>query len=177
VHASTRFEGVNVKLGITTLTTAALAALIVFAGAALAGTARSTATVAFTAKYVGTATTSVNDNVVDISATGKGTGTLLGAGKIAGKGTGDSSDPQNCVPFGGTGTMTGLLRTTLTFKVLSVSKGCGDEAGQVFAISGKATVLKGTGKLLKAKGPLKFTGTYNRGSGAFTVKFTGTLTK
>ena len=164
------------KLGITTLTMAALAALLVFAGAALAGTA-STSTIAFTAKYAGTAVTRVTDNVVDISATGTGTGTLLGASKIAGKGTGDSSNPENCVPFGGTGTMTGVARTTVTFKVLSVSKGCGDEAGQSFSISGKATVLKATGKLLRAKGTLKFTGTYNRASGAYSVKFTGTLTK
>ena len=165
------------KLGITTLTTAAFAALVVFAGAALAGTARSTSTVAFTAKYAGTATTSVNDNVVAISATGKGTGPQIGAGKIVGKGTGDSSDPQNCVPFFGTGTMTGTAATTVAFKVLNISKGCGDESGQVFSVSGKATVLKATGKLLRAKGTLKFTGTYNRGSGAFSVKFSGTLTK
>jgi hypothetical protein len=167
----------SVKLGTTTLSLAALVAFMIFAGAALAGTAKSTATVAFSAKYAGTAVTSVADNVVDISATGKGTGPQIGAGKIVGKGTGDSSDPQNCIPFFGTGTMTGTARTTVAFKVLNISKGCGDESGQLFSVSGKATVLKATGKLLKAKGTLKFTGTYNRGSGAFSVKFTGTLTK
>lgn len=165
------------KLGTTTLIMSALAAVMVLAGTAVAGTSTSTATIAFTAKYAGTAVTSVSDNVVAISATGKGTGPQIGAGKIVGKGTGDSSDPQNCIPFFGTGTMTGTAGTTVAFKVLNISKGCGDEAGQLFSVSGKATVLKATGKLLKAKGTLKFTGTYNRGSGAFSVKFTGTLTK
>ena len=32
------------------------------------------------------------------------------------------------------------------------------------------------GVLLRAKGTLKFTGTYDRSSGTFTVKFTGKLT-
>jgi len=37
-------------------------------------------------------------------------------------------------------------------------------------------VLKGTGKLARAKGTLKMTGTFDRSSGAFTAKFTGSLT-
>ena len=164
------------KVGTTTSIMAALVAVMVLAGTALAGTARSAKTIIFTAKYSGTAVTKVTDNVVDISATGKGSGPLIGVGKIAGKGTGDSSQ-QPCVPFAGTGTLTGTAGTTISFKVPVTSKGCGDEAGQVFSIVGKATVVKATGKLLRAKGTLKFTGTYNRGTGAFSVKFTGTLTK
>jgi hypothetical protein len=160
---------------ISRTTTAAAAALIVatvVAGAALAGTAK---TIAFSAKYAGTAVTKVTDNVVDISANGTGTGSLIGAGKITGKGTGDSS-AQPCVPFTGTGSITGA-KGTLAFKVIPGSNGCGDEDGQVFSITARATVLKATGALAKAKGSLKFTGVYNRGAGTFSVKVTGTLTR
>ena len=132
-------------------------------------------TVPFTAKYTGTAVTKATDNVVDITATGKGTGTLLGAGKITGIGKGDSSQ-QPCVPFNGTGKMSGPGGTIL-FKVNPQSSGCGDEAGMLFSVTGKATVIKATGKLAKAKGTLKMTGSYDRQSGAFSVKFSGKLTK
>lgn len=155
-----------------------LIAVVLAAGMLLAGTAlaQSATKIPFTAKYAGTAVTKVTDNVVDIAATGAGKGTIIGAGKVTGKGTGDSSQ-QPCVPFSGTGKMTGVALTTITFKVTSVSKGCGDESGQTFSLVGKAVVLKATGKLKNAKGTLKFTGTYDRGSGAFTVKFVGTLVK
>jgi hypothetical protein len=131
--------------------------------------------VPFTAKYTGTAVTKSTDDVVDITATGTGTGTLLGAGKITGVGTGDSSQ-RPCVPFTGTGMMRGA-GGTIAFKVIPQASGCGDDSGQLFSISGKATVVKATGKLLKAKGTLKMTGTYDRSSGAFSVKFSGTLLK
>ncbi len=64
--------------------------------------------------------------------------------------------------------MTGTAGTKLTFKVAPGSTGCGDEGGQIFSITGKAIVVKGTGKLAKAKGTLKFTGVYDRGAGTFT---------
>jgi hypothetical protein len=63
----------------------------------------------------------------------------------------------------------------IAFKVNPGSTSCGDDSGQLFSFTGKATVLKATGKLLKAKGTLKMTGTYDRSSGAFSVKFSGTL--
>ena len=132
-------------------------------------------TVPFTAKYTGTAVTKATDNVVDITAAGKGTGTLLGSGKITGIGKGDSSQ-QPCVPFTGTGKMSGPGGTIL-FKVNPQSSGCGDEAGTLFSVTGKVTVVKATGKLAKAKGTLKMTGSYDRDSGAFSVKFSGKLTK
>ena len=155
----------------------ALAATAVVAGAAVAADSGVTATtIPFTAKYAGTAVVRVDGNVADITANGPGKGTLLGAGKITGKGTGDSS-VQPCVPFTGTGTMTGLAKTKLLFKVVSGSRGCGDESGQVFSISAKATVVKGTGKLANVRGKLKITGVYDRGKGTFSVKFAGTLTK
>lgn len=156
------------------LTLAAVAALLALgAGAALASSAK---IVVFTASYSGTATVTVTDGIADIRATGAGKGTPIGAGKITGVGKGDANE-QPCVPFTGPGTMTGPKKTKLTFTVLTGSTGCGDEAGQVFSISGKAKVVKGTGTLAKAKGTLKFTGVYDRGAGTFTVKFKGKLTQ
>lgn len=131
--------------------------------------------IAFVGRYTGTATTQAADNVVTINAKGAGTGTTIGAGKITGLGTGDSSQ-RPCVPFTGTGSMTGTSGS-LTFKVNPGTAGCGDDSGQLFSITGKAAVLKGTGTLAKVKGTLKMTGTYDRSSGAFSVKFSGALTK
>ena len=161
----------------------AIAAICVFAGlavmAGVAAAATSTATVKafpFTAKYAGTAVVKVDETVANISANGAGKGTLLGVGKVTGKGTGNTAE-QPCIPFTGVGTMTGTLKTKLVFKVVPSSSGCGDEAGQVFSINARATVVKGYGKLVNAHGKLKITGTYDRGKGTFAVKFAGTLTK
>ena len=63
----------------------------------------------------------------------------------------------------------------IAFTVVSGSKGCGDEQGQVFSLSGLANVTSATGKLAKAKGTLRFTGVYDSGAGTFSVKFKGTL--
>ena len=153
---------------------AAMAVTVLVTGA-LAATTVTTKLVPFTAKYAGTAVTKSTDNVVDITANGTGTATLLGAGKVTGLGKGDSS-VRPCVPFNGTGSMKGP-GGTITFKVNPGSASCGDDAGQLFSITGKASVLKATGKLAKAKGTLKLTGTYDRSSGAFSVKFRGTLVK
>jgi hypothetical protein len=130
--------------------------------------------IAFTAKYTGTATTQAADTVVTINANGTGKGLLLGAGKITGVGTADSS-VRPCVPFIGTGKISGA-GGVLIFKVKPGTSGCGDDAGSLFSISGKATVLKATGKLAKRHGTLKMTGMYDRDSGAFSIKFTGALT-
>ena len=70
----------------------------------------------------------VNDALANISASGSGTGTMLGASKVAGQGTGDAS-AQPCVPFSGPGTLTAANGTKLVFTVASGSQGCGDEAG------------------------------------------------
>jgi hypothetical protein len=155
-------------------------ALVTLAVAALASAAAASAlpstSVPFTAKYSGQASTKVDGNTANISATGTGIGTLIGKGTLTGTGTGDSSQ-QPCVPFGGLGKLTGVAGTTVTFKVISTSQGCGDEGGHVFSLKGTATVLKATGKLAKAKGSLRFTGLYDRDGGTFSVKFTGTLKK
>ena len=148
--------------------------IAVLAVAIAAAASAATKPIAFTAKYSGTATTKTADNVVTINANGTGKGLLLGAGKITGAGTGDSS-VRPCVPFIGTGKMSGA-GGTIIFKVKPGTIGCGDEAGQLFSITGKATVLKATGKLAKRHGTLKMTGLFNRDSGAFSIKFAGALT-
>ncbi len=143
-------------------------------GVALASTSTMKKVVPFVGTFSGTATTQAADTTVTINANGTGKATLLGAGKVTGAGTADSSQ-RPCVPFTGTGKITGP-GGTLIFKVNPSSVGCGDDSGQLFSISGKAAVLKATGKLKKAKGTLKMSGTYDRSSGAFTVKFKGSLT-
>ena len=156
--------------------------LVALAAAALTAAAGASAlpakSVPFTAKYSGQASTKVDDTskVATIAATGTGTGTLIGAGKLTGAGTADSNQ-QPCVPFGGTGKLTGVAGTTIAFKVITSSQGCGDDGGHIFSLKGTATVLKATGKLAKARGSLRFTGVYDRDGGTFSVKFTGTLTK
>ena len=165
----------NHRFGIAAAGVIATAALA--AGVATAATSAGSATaVPFKASYAGTAVVKVDGNVADITATGKGKGTPIGVGKITGKGKGDSS-VQPCIPFTGTGALVGPGTTKLTFKVVPGSSGCGDEGGQVFSISAKATVIKGYGKLANVRGKLKITGVYDRGKGTFTAKFTGTLTK
>src|SRR4051794_209440 len=152
-----------------------VAVMVAALTAAAAASALVPKTVPFTAKYAGQASTKVDGNTASISATGTGLGTLIGAGKLTGAGTGDASQ-QPCVPFGGTGSMIGA-KGTIAYKLVTGSNGCGDEGGHVFTVSGHATVLKATGALAKAKGILKFTGIYNRDDGTFSVNFTGTLKK
>jgi len=160
-----------VRAGVVALA-ASTAAVVV--GTAWAGTAGEAKIVPFTAKYAGTATVKITDGVADIAATGPGVGPLIGKGKITGKGKGDTTQ-QPCVPFTGPGVMTGT-KGNLSFTVLPGSSGCGDEEGNVFSVSGRAKVLKGTKAFKRAKGTLKFTGVYDRGQGTFSIKFTGKLT-
>ena len=157
----------------TTAVAAVLAVAVVAAGVASGATPHKK--VAFTARYAGTATTNATDNTVAINANGTGSGTLLGTGKVTGIGSGDSSQ-RPCVPFTGTGSMSGP-GGVLTFKVTPAASGCGDDAGQLFTVSGKLVVTKATGKLKSYKGTLRMSGTYDRSSGAFSVKFFGTLAK
>ena len=153
----------------------ATAALVV--GTAWAGTAAGEAKIVlFAAKYAGTATVIVTDDVAEISANGAGSGTLIGKSKITGKGFGYASEDQPCVPFTGPGSMFNATGTKLNFKVLPGSTGCGDEEAQVFSVSGRAQVVGGTKAFRKAKGTLKLTGVYNRGAGTFSVTFSGKLT-
>jgi hypothetical protein len=155
---------------------AAALSLALVASVATAASSRSSVKVTnLVASYKGQATTQQNDTAVSIAAKGTGAGNVIGAGTITGVGVSDSS-VQPCPPLTGTGKLTGKLGTTLTFKVNAGSKACGDEQGQEFSVVGTATVTKGTGKFKLAKGLLRFTGSYSRGSGDFSVKFTGKVT-
>jgi plastocyanin len=155
----------------------ALLATAVTTGIALAGRTSGADTVAFKASYAGKATVKVADSVADIAAEGPGTATVIGASKVSGTGKGDTSQ-QPCVPFTGNGVITASRGpTTLRFVVLQGSSGCGDEAGKVFSISGRAKVTAGTGAMAGASGTLKLTGVYDRGAGTFSVKFSGSLTR
>ena len=95
---------------------------------------------------------------------------------IVGHGTVDSSQ-QPCVPFGGTGKITGTAGTTITYKLAPGASSCGDEGGHNFSITAHLIVVKATGKLATAKGTLKLTGAYSHDDGSFSVKVTGKLTK
>jgi hypothetical protein len=169
-------KGATVKMFVRTGAVAigvVIAAVVI--GTAWAGTAASEAKIVpFTAKYAGTATVKITDGIADIAANGAGTGTPIGKSKITGKGKGDST-VQPCVPFTGPGSMTGI-KGNINFLVLPGSSGCGDEEGNVFSVSGRAKVTKGTKAFKTAKGTLKFTGVYDRGQGTFSIKFIGKLT-
>lgn len=163
----------NVLRGGVIALAAVAAALLV--GTAWAGTsAQAKKIVTFKAAYSGTAVVKVTDQVADISATGNGTGTLIGKSKVTGKGKGDASQ-QPCVPFTGTGLMSNTKGSTIKFSVIPSSSGCGDEEGNVFSIAGKAKVTGGTKLYKKASGTVKLTGIYDRGAGTFSIKFSGKI--
>jgi hypothetical protein len=150
----------------------------VLAAALLASSATSATKpvkIAFVGTYAGQASTLVDGNTVTITAKGNGKGTMIGAGALNAQGSGDSSQ-QPCVPFGGTGTLTGASGT-IYFKTNAGASGCGDEGGHNFTVKAYFLVTKATGKLAKAKGTLKAIGTYSRDDGTFTAKVTGTLKK
>jgi hypothetical protein len=151
--------------------------LSAFAAALVASSAVAapTKSIPISGTYAGTASTKVDGNTATIAANGTGKLAVLGAGKIVGNGTGDSSQ-QPCVPFAGTGTITGTAGV-ITYKVPTGASGCGDEGGHVFSVKGVLQVVKATGKLAKAKGSLRFTGVYSRDDGTFNVKLAGTLKK
>ena len=155
-----------------------IVALAAFAALVLATTAFAAPqkSIPISGKYSGTATTKNEGNTVTIAANGSGSLSQLGAGKLVGSGTGDSSQ-QPCIPFAGTGTLSGVAGTVITYKVPTGASGCGDEGGHTFSIKGVFQVVKATGKLAKAKGALRFTGVYDRDGGTWNVKVTGSLTK
>lgn len=152
----------------------------VSAGSALAGASGSSTKIfPFSASFAGTAVVKVTDQIADISTTGVGKGTpigwQIGPSKITGKGTGDAAG-RPCVPFTGTGSIVGLKGAKINFKIAAGSQGCGDEAGEVFSVVGRAVVTSGAGAYKTAKGTLKLTGIYDRNKGTFAIKFTGKLT-
>jgi hypothetical protein len=160
---------------LTSFTLLVAVAMLAAAFASTASSATKPIKIAFTGSYSGQASTLANGGTVTISAKGNGSGTLIGAGAINASGTGDSTQ-QPCVPFGGTGTITGA-KGTISFKASPGATGCGDEGGHNFTVKVYLVVTKATGKLAKAKGTLRGIGTYNRDDGSFQVKLTGTLKK
>ena len=157
------------------LLTAFSALMAVLIGSAIASGAAGVKTINFAAKYAGNATVKQTGDAVDISASGTGAGVPIGAGTITGVGTGEAK-AQACNGWGGTGVLKGT-KGTISFKMLPGTQACGDEQATDFSIVGYAQVTKATGKLAKAKGKLKVTGTYDRSAGTFSAKFSGKLTK
>jgi hypothetical protein len=169
----TRSKGVGTVKTLHTITAVGAAAVT----AALVGTAFAAGTatkpVAFTQTFKGTATVVVEGEAATISSVkGAGSGTPLGKATLSGKGAGTKSDP--CPLFGGKATMT-TKRGKLNFTIKpATGSACTDEAGQDFSLSGAATFNGGTLKYKKVKGTFRFSGSYNRGTGDFSVKFKGT---
>ena len=152
------------------------AAVLVLA-ALVAGTAGAKPkTWAFSATFTGTATEKVDGQAVTATAKGSGNVTLIGKSTISGVVNATTANPP-CSPFNGPGTITSP-KAKLTVTVLPTSRGCaaGEDAQNDISISGSVKVSKGTLKYKAAKGTLRFTGHYDRSSGAFTVKLTGKLT-
>ncbi len=149
---------------------------VIAVAVAYVGTAAGSST-NFTAKYSGKVTEVVNGNNVTGTPKGTGKATLIGKGSITGKVLGNTS--AQCSPLTGTGTIKGA-KSSLTFKLTNSpapSRACAasqDDQNNI-SFSGTAKVTGGTGTLKHAKGTLHFSGHYDRGTGAFNVKLTGTL--
>lgn len=154
-----------------------LIALALAMAALAAGTALAARSVAFKGAYAGTVTEKVDGTRVTATANGTGTGTVIGRSKLGGIVAATTSNPP-CSPLSGPGTLTaakGKLKLTL---VPTASRGCAasEDDQQNISVSGTAKVTGGTLKFRKARGALRFSGRYDRKSGVFNVKFTGTLT-
>jgi hypothetical protein len=130
----------------------------------------------FAATYNGTAVVKIEDNVATISSvSGLGTATVpVGKSKLSGMGKGLGG--ESCGTFGGPGAITTTTGKLNFVVALTGGIACPDESGDNFSLSGRATFKGGTRKYLRAKGTFKFTGTYAKSTGAFTVRFLGTLT-
>jgi len=152
--------------------TAALAAVV--AGSAFAAAQTK---VTFTGTYKGTVAEKVDNNTITARTTGTGSGTAIGKGALAGTVTATTTADQPCAPFNGPGTLSGP-KGKLKVTVATGSRGCAASQDEKDSISlvGTVKVNGGTLKFKKARGTLRFTGHYDRASGAFNVKLTGSLT-
>lgn len=161
------------KLGVTTLA-AFLALAGVLAGASPAATGASSKTSPFTASYAGRAIVrTTGESTAAISANGTGKGNVVGASKLVGTGVGIQGDP--CASFSGKGTIT-TKTGKLNIVVPTGAKACpGATDENQNALTGTVKVAGGTGTFKKAKGTLKLTGNYDRGTGKFTVSFKGAI--
>ena len=142
--------------------------------------------IAFKGSYSGNIAMLWNSSsVTATSVTGKGTGTLLGASKVSGKGSGNAT--ATCNPFSGTGTLSGG-GSVIRFRVVSSASqqacAAGQSAPTTVALKGIATVIGGTGKYAGATGKLAISGSFSiqsttagtSESDAFTATLHGSLT-
>lgn len=152
----------------------ALAVLVATVGFGASASGAASKKVAFKGAYAGKATEKVTGQTVKALAKGHGKGTALGKGTIKGSVKGTTANPP-CSPIAGPGVITGK-KGKLKVKVVK-SRACGasEEEQNKITVSGTVKVKGGTGKFKKAKGKLHFSGRYNRSSGAFSIKLTGTL--
>ena len=129
----------------------------------------------FTASYKGKVTEVVNGAAVTGTPKGTGKASRIGKGTMTGAASGTTSNPP-CTPLGGAGTLKGS-KGTLKLKLLTGSRACaaGQDDQNNISYSGNAKVTGGTGALKGATGKLHYSGHYDRGTGAFNVKLTGTL--
>lgn len=148
---------------------AVLAVAAVYVGTAVGSS------INFTATYKGKVTEVVKGNAVTATPKGTGKATLIGKGSLTGTVAGTTSNPP-CSPLSGPGTLKGK-KGTLKLKLLTGSRACaaGSDDQNNISFSGMAKVTGGTGALKKASGKLHYSGHYDRGTGAFNVKLTGTL--
>jgi hypothetical protein len=164
----------NLRIPTVLVVVAATAGLVVSSGLPSSGVLPKN--YRFAASYKGTAVVKIEDNVATISSiSGLGTATVpVGKSKLSGMGKGLGG--ESCGTFGGPGAIT-TTTGKLNFVVAPTGGiACPDESRENFSVSGRATFKGGTGKYLRAKGTFKFTGTFTQSTGAFTVKFLGTLT-
>ena len=151
-----------------TLIAAGLVAAAVTAGAAFAASSHP-----FSASYGGR----VTENVVDDSVTGTVSGRSTAGLASTLAGTVKGSQANACSPLSGPGTIKAGRNTLKITIVTSKSRACAvseDDRNHV-NVSGKVKVNGGTGKYAHAAGLLTIKGTYNRSTGQFTAKFSGTI--
>jgi len=161
--------------------TAAVAVVVPIAalltGTGMAGTSASAKVVAFKGSYEGRAIVrTTGSDSANLSATGKGTGTLIGASALVGTGVGLNSEP--CPIFSGKGTLTATKGgAKIYFTMVPGATSCpGATESDPNALKGTAKVTGGTGMFKKARGTLKLTGTYSRATGKYAMKLAGPLT-
>jgi len=164
----------NLRIPVVLVAAAAVAGLVASSG--LSSSVVLPKNYRFAATYKGTAVVKIEDNAATISSvTGLGTASVpVGKSKLSGLGKGVGSDP--CGTFGGPGAIT-TPTGKLNFVIAPAGgTACPDQSQENFSVNGRATFKGGTRKYLKAKGTFKFSGTFVKSTGAFTVKFLGTLT-
>ena len=146
-------------------------------GASTSGGSSAGASVNVNLNFTGQAQVKQSGSNLDIKADAQGSGDPLGgSAHLSGQGQGNS-DAKPCPVFTGPGTIEGSGGDKLSFTVDPKSSGCPDaDDNNTVIVAGTAVVAGGGGKYAKAKGTLRFSGTYARQSGDLKLQFTGSLT-